>query len=807
MVCHVLAPYLRRQRDMKKNSSAIRNGGVRWLRRQLVFLCDRVIASHLSNVLLVTGMLVLVVFSCTPVAEALFAPLDRLHWEWVVSQKDKDERDKVAVIDIDQRTITELGSAVSFSRALHAQLLSRLEGAASVVLDFMMVSTQRENVVLARAIEHHRRVVIPTQADAPYSDIVLAPAPILSRAAAAVGQRTLMMGSNYLVQGIVPYVRIGASGIEMPHIALQAIHIAGMAMPRSDLRPYVQSHVADMGQVVPSALALIFPQRFNLERYSYVDVLKGRVPASALAGKIVFVGDATSDRAGKFRLSSKSDESLSRVQIEAMVTEALLGGHVLLRVPFAVQFVVGIAVAVGMLLICMCVPGRRMYWIALLWVALFVAGVTLMLTEWDYLIPLGPTLAVCGVIYSIYGWRRANKIRSFLLKEFGELSRRVNEKRFGSLRLSPSAPEYLARLPFAGRVQHAIQQIREWQATYVDMIQTLPYPVFIEQRGKLVLSNERGRAILDTFEVHDDRPDNIILALAKDEIRHAQLSGKIRTAELTLNQRRHLMMVTPFRGGESGWDATNMISFVDIHDIKEAVENDRVTLRHMAHDLRNPLSTALTLLEERGKEGNGTDSDFLDDLHRLVEYSLRVAQDFTQLTRAEHLDARTYTLFSLSDLVIEAIDQIWHCAAAKQIRVEGPHEPEFDIFVLGNGDMMLRSLVNLLDNALKYSEPHTTVTVWIKADDHSVEIGVEDQGIGIRQDLLPHLFEPFFQVNNAAQDIRQGVGLGLPFVQAVVQRHNGTIEAASVLGQGSCFTIRLPRAVAGVAKSEGLTCG
>ncbi|WP_186030818.1 sensor histidine kinase [Burkholderia gladioli] len=113
--------------------------------------------------------------------------------------------------------------------------------------------------------------------------------------------------------------------------------------------------------------------------------------------------------------------------------------------------------------------------------------------------------------------------------------------------------------------------------------------------------------------------------------------------------------------------------------------------------------------------------------------------------------------------------------------------------MLGSPDMLLRALVNLLDNAIKYSAPATRIEVRLALRADDVAIGIEDQGCGIAAEAMPHLFEPFFQVGGTRGDPALGVGLGLPFVRAVVARHGGAVEASSTPGVGSRFTIALPR--------------
>ncbi|AIO28417.1 ATP-binding protein [Burkholderia cepacia] len=748
-----------------------------------------------STWLLLTGVAALAALSCTAAVETLLSPVDRLYWHAVSSGIDRGPRDKVAVIMVDKKTLAELGGSGSYTRTAYAGVLDRVAGASSVVLDMTMISPAQDDGVLAAAIARHGRVVLPAQMSPVHdrADTVILPARSLREAAAAIGQRSIVLGSDHLVQGIVPYVK-SSSGDEIPHVGLQAIRVANVPLPDSDVRRHVQPHVTRMGRVEDGTILLGLPLRFDLASYSFVDVLKGRVPASAWRDRIVFIGDGMSEMTGVFYLSTRSGGRVKRVEVDALATEALLDGHLMRRVPAGIQLVVSMAVAIGMLLICLLVPGRRMYGFALAWLAAYVAGETALLVYGAYWTPVGPSLAVCVTIFAVCGWRRAGSLRAALMKEYRGLRGLAGRHTFAGLAQTGDADD---AAPTDDDVAQAMSRIREWQSTYVDVIHTLPYPIFVEQDGSLLMCNERGNAMLKSIDVDSDAAARQVIGIAYDKILAAKKTGRIHSAELTLNARTHMMMVTPFGDGDRHRSTASMICLVDIHNITAAVESDRMTLRHMAHDLRNPLSTVLSLLEQHSVSNGSTDPDFLADLHRLVDYSLRVAQDFTQLSRAEHLDQGAYIPVSASDLAMEAVDQVWHSAGAKRIRVDGPHEDGDEAFVLGNRDMLLRALTNLLDNAIKYSDEGTVVDVWITSDERHVSIAVADNGIGIPAEAMPRLFEPFFQVDGTYRDASGGVGLGLPFVRTVVERHGGSIDVTSAPRQGSRFTVHLPMTRAG----------
>jgi signal transduction histidine kinase len=103
-----------------------------------------------------------------------------------------------------------------------------------------------------------------------------------------------------------------------------------------------------------------------------------------------------------------------------------------------------------------------------------------------------------------------------------------------------------------------------------------------------------------------------------------------------------------------------------------------------------------------------------------------------------------------------------------------------------------RILHNLLSNAIKFTDAGGTVTVRTREAPHTVEVDVEDTGVGIDDDFMPALFDAFEQPSDATADA-QGTGLGLAVTQRLVRLMDGTIEVESTKGEGTCFTVRLPR--------------
>jgi signal transduction histidine kinase len=125
----------------------------------------------------------------------------------------------------------------------------------------------------------------------------------------------------------------------------------------------------------------------------------------------------------------------------------------------------------------------------------------------------------------------------------------------------------------------------------------------------------------------------------------------------------------------------------------------------------------------------------------------------------------------------------------RRIAVEVADAP---LMVSGDALRLEQVFQNLLQNALKYSEPSTLVTLSLRRLGGEVAVAVRDQGIGIPAESLPHLFERFYRASNAAHSPISGLGIGLAVVREIVALHGGRVAVESAEGQGSTFTVFLP---------------
>jgi two-component system OmpR family sensor kinase len=140
------------------------------------------------------------------------------------------------------------------------------------------------------------------------------------------------------------------------------------------------------------------------------------------------------------------------------------------------------------------------------------------------------------------------------------------------------------------------------------------------------------------------------------------------------------------------------------------------------------------------------------------------------------------------------VDQLHPVAEARQITLRG--EWEDTLVVEGDAGWLERLLLNLMDNAIKFTHPGGEVVVRVRPDRSTVRLEVSDTGIGMTPDVVARVFERFYRADPARSSTGSGSGLGLTLVAWIVDRHGGSVVVHSEPGRGSTFVVTLPRPMA-----------
>jgi heavy metal sensor kinase len=228
--------------------------------------------------------------------------------------------------------------------------------------------------------------------------------------------------------------------------------------------------------------------------------------------------------------------------------------------------------------------------------------------------------------------------------------------------------------------------------------------------------------------------------------------------------------------------------------LHESFENMRGFVADASHELRTPLAIIrgeadVALSEDREPV------EYRDALAIIQDEARRVSLIVDDMMALARADAGQGQLriedFYLNDLIEEC------CKAASVLTVTKGVSlttvPMSDITFRGDQDLLRRMLLNLLDNAIKYTPRGGSVSVEVECEQAAVRIRVTDTGIGIAAAHAQHVFDRFYRVDRARSRADGGTGLGLAIAKWVAEAHNGWIELASEPGQGSTFTVSLPR--------------
>jgi two-component system phosphate regulon sensor histidine kinase PhoR len=235
-----------------------------------------------------------------------------------------------------------------------------------------------------------------------------------------------------------------------------------------------------------------------------------------------------------------------------------------------------------------------------------------------------------------------------------------------------------------------------------------------------------------------------------------------------------------------------------LHDVTELERLERVRkdfVANVSHELRTPLAAirgyAETLLDGalQDQENNHR---FVEIIQAQATRLTNIASDLLTISELESNHAapppKPVSIRSALESALRTVES--------GARVRGVHlfcEELDDLQVLGNELQLEQVFVNLLDNAVKFNRPNGEVRVKAHSTDTTAEITISDTGIGIPSDHLPRVFERFYRADKARSREMGGTGLGLSIVKHVIEQMGGSVTVSSQVGQGSRFTLTVPR--------------
>jgi signal transduction histidine kinase len=234
------------------------------------------------------------------------------------------------------------------------------------------------------------------------------------------------------------------------------------------------------------------------------------------------------------------------------------------------------------------------------------------------------------------------------------------------------------------------------------------------------------------------------------------------------------------------------------HNLAHAMQHRDEFLANMSHELRTPLNAMLNMAESLKEQVLGDLNDRQSYAVNIIaesgDHLLKLINNVLDLSRISTQQfSLSFDRVPVKDLCESCIQNIKKIAEEKNITIRH-NVIEKNIYLNADGIRLKQVLLNLLSNAIKFSSYRSTISLIVRFDEikEYISFTVEDQGIGIPTHLLPHIFQPFVQLNSGLTKTHSGTGLGLTLASYLVDMHGGSIHVTSLPEQGTQFTVYLP---------------
>ncbi|WP_162806684.1 CHASE2 domain-containing protein [Sphingosinicella terrae] len=710
--------------------------------------------------------------------------LDHLIYDQLLRLTAHEPDPRILLVPIDTDSLQRVGGW-PWPRDVHARLVERLAAGAprAIAYDVLFLETSEDDPELATAIRQSPPLFLPLLLDAPGRNGArfdqIAPVPSLREAAADIGQVNLHADPDGLIRRMRLVERDGERS--WPHLVMLL----------------ARQLEADPRDRWPEEVLIPFsgpPGTYS--SVSAADVLAGRFPPELLAGRIVIVGASAQGLGDRHAVARANAEGvISGIELQANLLDGLLNDRLVTPAGHGLKIVAGLIPVWALLL------GFRTFRprsTTLLLVALIVgtigatAGAFAASRIW---LPPGPAVVALLVVSPVWAWRRLAGVSAYMVGELARL--RAEPDHFSTPPPSlPTDPLMAETMLLSG----AIDGMKATRRFIHESLDQLPDAIFVVGvDGRIVLANrcaerlcldlgfEIGglffRDLVRLLEPASDRAGEQLWPPPEVDSRVEAVTPDGRIFDILYTARE------PSSGEAQSW----IVRMSDVSAMRLAQRQRDDMLRFLTHDMRSPQASILALTSSA--EPGEIDTRLARRIDHYAQRTLELADHIVHLARAELLNYEPEQL-NLSDLLGDALDELWPQITKRRIQLQ-VHGDDLELPVMGEGSLLTRALINLIDNAVKYSPSGSRLECHLSVEDFGADrwgvCVIRDEGQGFSSDQVGKLFQRF-QRGSPESSGSGGAGLGLSFVETVIHRHGGTISCESQVGKGSAFILRLPMA-------------
>jgi CHASE2 domain-containing sensor protein/signal transduction histidine kinase len=728
----------------------------------------------------------LIVLLLAALAAALALPdwswrADRLLYDTALSLLPRPVPDDIVIVAIDDASVEAIGRW-PWPRTIHATLLDRIAAAKprAILLDLVLSEpdpSPAQDRWLALAIERAVPVVVPV----PWQPVGGRPGPLLP--VEPLRQHLTLAAAEPAVDadGVLRhlFLRAGPAGAPYPHVALALLEAGGGRLhpalqPEWDAAPPAGTLWQRDGRLL---IRYLGPPG-TIRQVSYLEVLQGRVPAAALAGRDVLIG-MTAQGLGDTLATpvNASHHAMPGVEVLAQALQMLRSGDGLRNVPPPWLAAVS-AVALALLIVAFRALGaRRALALALLSVPLVVVAAGASLAAGWVWSPV-PYAVPALLAYPLWSWRRLEHAVSVLDREIRRLAAEPLET--DHLPPPPDAEPTDALAARLRELEHAGGLLREARSFLAGALEGLPTAMLVgDANGRVALANVRAAALFDVESASELKGLDLARLVAEFAPRtpldwfaallSLQPGGPGLSVEATLDGGEHLVHAAAI---ELLGQRRLIVSVADLTPVREAQRQREETLAFVSHDLRAPANAMLLLTDQHLRDALPAEQ-LLPELRRLAERTVALSEDFVQAARAQTRPLQRAAV-AADTLVDEGLADLRALAGDRGVELVAAVDPGPPLAL--DRALTVRAIANLVSNAIKHSPPGSEVLVRARRDAGRLVVEVSDGGPGLAPDQAAALAGGEDGVRVAGPG---GIGLGLLFVQRVARRHGGSLEVAA----------------------------
>lgn len=665
--------------------------------------------------------------------------------------------DRILLVAIDEPSLARLGNW-PWPRSRHAALIERLSSTRAVGYDvlFNEPTSLEDDASLARAMASNGRVTVPVYLQFPGSNgrpfDLEKPIPEIEQAVAAVGHVNIQPDSD----GLVRRVALVAEG--QPHFTVSLLGTAGSP-----------------GQATREELVIPYNRAGAFPSVSAISLIDGEVPDALIKDRIVLVGATAAGLGDSQAVPGPAGSIMPGVEVQANIINALLNNYRLRDVGPAAAAGSAVVLLLFLMLVFWRASPSMAFWLTVGTGLTAIVMSAVAHAVWHLWLTPIPLVAGLGVAYPLWSWRRLSALDRFVARETSELLADTKPAPFELRSLTGFDAIALA----ANRLHRVIGEMRERRKFLSDVIESSPDALaVVDNLGIVRMANRTAKQVLGE-EVEGTASAELFLGLSPE--------GAAGTEEFRTRDGKAYLFKTAQLAAD-GVHGGQIIRLADITARRIAERDREDMLEFLSHDMRGPQANIVNLVETARAEA--LTEELLDRISDNARFSLKLADDFVQLARLSHA-APTLDWVDLTALADEAADRAYAAAKAHDVSIEVTCDDEVPL-VRADPWLLMRVLGNLLDNAIKYSEPGGVVTCAIShetgagAASDQVACSIIDRGPGIAEDRKEYLFERFGSVD---QTKTMSAGLGLAFVKKAMDAMDASVECRTGPG-GTTFELR-----------------